>query len=142
MLMKIFRQACARCAHNRWMSSCFRFVVLCVLCVLAVAPWPAWAQSADSANQPPAEACPRFVLQREYGWKIAVPAYAFASYVAISRMSENKHYASDVAFGAAIGIVSARAIRIHRGEHDLAVSPMAAPGGAGVSVAWLPSLKP
>jgi membrane-associated phospholipid phosphatase len=78
------------------------------------------------------------VLQREFGWKIGAPAYALASYVAVSRMSERKHYASDIAFGAAIGIVSARAIRIHRGEHDLAISPIAAPGGAGVNVAWVP----
>jgi membrane-associated phospholipid phosphatase len=78
------------------------------------------------------------VLQREFGWKIGAPAYALATYVAVSRMGERKHYASDVAFGAAIGIVSARAIRIHRGDHDFAISPMAAPGGGGVNVAWVP----
>jgi membrane-associated phospholipid phosphatase len=78
------------------------------------------------------------VLQREFGWKIGAPAYALASYVAVSRMAERKHYASDVVFGAAIGIVSARAIKIHRGEHDFAISPIAAPGGAGVNIAWVP----
>jgi membrane-associated phospholipid phosphatase len=81
------------------------------------------------------------VVQREFGWKVGVPAYALASYVAISRLSENKHYASDVVFGAAIGIVSARAIRFHRSQHDLAVSPLAVPGGAGVSVAWVPKIQ-
>jgi hypothetical protein len=78
------------------------------------------------------------VLQREFGWKVGAPAYALASYVAASRLSENKHFASDVVFGAAIGIVSARAIRFHSHQHDLVVSPMSAPGGGGVNVAWVP----
>jgi membrane-associated phospholipid phosphatase len=73
------------------------------------------------------------VLQREFGWKVGVPAYALASYVAVSRMTENKHYASDIAFGAAIGIVAGRAVKFHTGKHDFALSPMAVPRGAGVS---------
>jgi membrane-associated phospholipid phosphatase len=78
------------------------------------------------------------VLQREFGWKMGVPAYAFASYVALSRLTENKHYASDLAFGAALGIVGGRSIKFHSGRHDLALSPMAVPGGGGMSVAWKP----
>jgi hypothetical protein len=74
------------------------------------------------------------VLQREMGWKVGAAAYAFASYVAVSRMSENKHYASDVAFGAAIGILAGRAVTIHAGHHAFALSPIAAPGGGGVGV--------
>jgi len=31
------------------------------------------------------------VLQRHYGWKAAVPAYAFGSYVALARMAWNRH---------------------------------------------------
>ena len=73
------------------------------------------------------------VLQREFGWKVGAPAYALATYVALSRMTENKHYASDLAFGAAIGIVAGRSVRFHTGNHDFAMSPMAVPRGAGVS---------
>jgi hypothetical protein len=73
------------------------------------------------------------VLQREFGWKVGAPAYALATYVALTRMTENKHYASDVAFGAANGIVAGRAVRFHTGNHDFAISPMAVPHGAGVS---------
>ena len=76
------------------------------------------------------------VLLNRYGWKTGVPAYAVASYVAASRLSENKHFLSDVLFGAIVGISAGRAIRIDRGPSRFEVTPMAAPGlvGARVSV--------
>ena len=76
------------------------------------------------------------VLQRHYGWGVGIPAYAAASYVAASRIQERRHFLSDVVFGAAVGIVSARAVTFGRGDHQLALSPMATPGGAGVSFSW------
>ena len=72
------------------------------------------------------------VLQRHFGWKVGVPAYAFASYVAGSRLQENRHYASDVMVGAALGIVSGRAVTVGRGRATFAVSPFAAHGGGGI----------
>jgi membrane-associated phospholipid phosphatase len=77
------------------------------------------------------------VLQRNFGWKVGMPAYAVASYVAASRIQEKRHFLSDVAFGAAIGIVSGRTVTIGRGESRFALSPMAAPGGGGVSFSWV-----
>ncbi len=77
------------------------------------------------------------VVQRHFGWKFGVPAYALASYVAASRIQEKRHYLSDVAFGAAVGIVVGRTVTVGRGGGKFAVSPMAAPGGAGVSFTWL-----
>ena len=50
------------------------------------------------------------VLERHVNWRLSVPAYAFASYVAMSRLHENKHFASDVAFGAAVGIIAGRTV--------------------------------
>ncbi|MEA3500204.1 MAG: phosphatase PAP2 family protein [Candidatus Marinimicrobia bacterium] len=44
------------------------------------------------------------VFQKWYGYKIGIPAYAMAIITALSRMNDNKHYASDVAFGTALGI--------------------------------------
>jgi membrane-associated phospholipid phosphatase len=78
------------------------------------------------------------VLQRELGWKVGSLAYAGATYVALSRLSENKHYASDVAFGAAIGLLAGRRVTLHRGTHDMTLTPLAVPGGGGVGVAWTP----
>jgi len=63
------------------------------------------------------------VIDHEYGWKAGIPAYAVASYVGVSRLSENSHFASDVAFGAALGIVSARAVTF--GHTRLQLTPIA-----------------
>jgi membrane-associated phospholipid phosphatase len=72
------------------------------------------------------------VMQQHLGWKWAVPTYTLASYVAVSRLHDNRHYASDVAFGAGLGIIIGRSITWH-GRHFYA-SPMLAPKAAGVLV--------
>lgn len=74
------------------------------------------------------------VLQRHYGWKAGVPAYGLAAYVAASRLSENKHYASDVIFGAALGIVAGRAVTFGHGASTFALTPIAVPKGAGIGL--------
>jgi membrane-associated phospholipid phosphatase len=77
------------------------------------------------------------VLQRHFGWKIGVPAYAPASYVGASWIQAKRHYFSDVAFGAALGIVAGRSVTVGRGDGCFAVAPMAAPGGGGVGFTWI-----
>jgi membrane-associated phospholipid phosphatase len=73
------------------------------------------------------------VLQREFGWKAGVPAYAVAAYVAASRVQAKRHYLSDVAFGAALGVLVGRTITIGHGDTRFAVTPTATAGGAGVA---------
>ncbi len=73
------------------------------------------------------------VLHRDLGWKVGLPAYAVATYVAASRVQEKRHFLSDVAFGAALGIVAGRTVTIGRGDARFAVQPTAVPGGGGVS---------
>jgi membrane-associated phospholipid phosphatase len=77
------------------------------------------------------------VLQRHLGWKAGIPAYAAAGYVAASRIQMKRHYLSDVAFGAAIGMMAGRTVTIGRGDARFAVAPAAAPGGVGVNVTWV-----
>jgi membrane-associated phospholipid phosphatase len=77
------------------------------------------------------------VLQRHLGWKAGIPAYGVAAYVAASRIQMKRHYLSDVAFGAAIGMIAGRTVTIGRGDARFAVSPVAAPGGAGVNFTWV-----
>jgi len=77
------------------------------------------------------------VLQRHLGWKAGVPAYAFATYVAASRVQAKRHFLSDVAMGATIGIVAGRSVTLGRGDARFALAPSAVPGGAGVSFTWL-----
>ena len=43
-------------------------------------------------------------IQRRYGWKYGIPAYALAGFTGFSRINADRHYLSDVLVGAAIGI--------------------------------------
>jgi len=76
------------------------------------------------------------VLQQEFGWKVGIPAYAVASYVAASRVQMKRHYLSDVTFGAALGIVAGRTVPIGHGRR-LLVTPMATPSGAAAGFTFL-----
>ena len=75
------------------------------------------------------------VLSRHYGWRVGVPAFGVASYVAASRVVDNSHFLSDVVFGAAIGMTAGRAVTFESGTMEVQVSPMAVPRGFGVMVA-------
>ena len=72
------------------------------------------------------------VLQQHYGWKAGLPSFAAATYTAASRITVNKHWASDVAFGAVVGMVAGRTVTIDLRHTRLAVTPMKVRGGAGV----------
>jgi membrane-associated phospholipid phosphatase len=72
------------------------------------------------------------VLQQHLGWKWAVPTYSIASYVAMSRLHENVHNASDVVFGAAVGVMVGRTVTWH--GRNFYASPMLLPKGSGVIV--------
>jgi len=73
------------------------------------------------------------VLARHYGWKAAVPAYAFGSYVALARMAWNRHHATDVVMGAGLGIASARTVTMNLGgsKFNMGVQPQV--GGASIN---------
>ena len=79
------------------------------------------------------------VLQRDLGWKVGVPAYGLATYVAASRIQDKRHFLSDVTFGAAIGIVAGRSVTVGSGNAKFAIAPSATPGGGGISFTWLGS---
>jgi membrane-associated phospholipid phosphatase len=78
------------------------------------------------------------VLQGRYGWKAGVPAYALASFVGVSRMQANRHFASDVLFGAAIGLTAGRTVTFGHRNARFAIVPTVVPGGLGVAVTKLP----
>ena len=65
------------------------------------------------------------VLQRHFGWKVGIPAYAAGAYVSTSRMSANKHHLSDVIMGAAFGIAAAHTVTVGTSSHrfDMNVGP-------------------
>ncbi|MCC7417542.1 MAG: phosphatase PAP2 family protein [Acidobacteria bacterium] len=77
------------------------------------------------------------VLQRHFGWKAGIPAYAVATFVATSRIEERRHFLSDVAFGAVLGIVAGRTVTVGRGDARFAVAPVATSGGGGIAFTWV-----
>jgi membrane-associated phospholipid phosphatase len=76
-------------------------------------------------------------LERHLGWKGAVPAYIFASYVAISRLPANRHWFSDAVFGSAVGIIAGRTVTRHGKEFPITV----AAGRSGASVMYIRQWK-
>lgn len=73
-------------------------------------------------------------VQRRYGWKWAVPAYAAAVYVGWGRVYAKRHDVWDVLAGAAIGAGSAFAFTTpFVRKHNITLLPFAMPkGGCGV----------
>ena len=69
-------------------------------------------------------------LERHLGWKGAVPAYILASYGAVSRLPDNRHWLSDVVFGSSVGIIAGRTVTRHGRDFPVAVA--AVPGGAAI----------
>lgn len=63
-------------------------------------------------------------IQRRYGWKFGVPAYALATYVGFGRVCARKHLWWDTIAGAAIGTVSALVFTTKFSRtHNLTIAP-------------------
>jgi membrane-associated phospholipid phosphatase len=71
-------------------------------------------------------------LERHLGWRYAAPAYAFASYIAVSRLPANRHWFSDVAFGSAVGIIAGRTVTSYEAS-PFPVAVTYVPGGVAVT---------
>ena len=72
-------------------------------------------------------------IQRRYGWKWGIPAYAIASYVGWSRTYAKKHDWWDVVAGAALGAGSAYIFtRPFATKHNLSISPVASDKHFGI----------
>jgi hypothetical protein len=78
------------------------------------------------------------VVQHYYGWEWGIPAYALAGFVSYSRIESERHYLSDVVFGATVGYISA--ITAIRGtdrsvaQRRLAVVPIIGNQRRGIAV--------
>ncbi|HXI28811.1 MAG TPA: phosphatase PAP2 family protein [Vicinamibacterales bacterium] len=77
------------------------------------------------------------VLEEHYGWKVGLPAFLAATYTSVSRVVEHQHWASDVVFGAAVGMTAGRTVTIRLRETRVSIAPLAVPGGGGVMVTAL-----
>jgi membrane-associated phospholipid phosphatase len=72
------------------------------------------------------------VIERHLGWRNSIVAYAVATYVATSRLHDNRHYLSDVVFGAAVGSIAGRTVTAH-GRDTWTLTPVAVPGGVALA---------
>jgi membrane-associated phospholipid phosphatase len=72
------------------------------------------------------------VLQQHFGWKAGIPAYAAAGFVGWTRVRDRAHWVSDVVFGAAVGLASARAVTRGHQSSSWTVMPVAVADGIGV----------
>jgi len=72
------------------------------------------------------------VLERHLGWRKSLIGYSIASYVAASRLHDNRHYLSDVVFGAAVGSIAGRTV-VHHASDYWAFTPVSVPGG-GIAI--------
>lgn len=73
------------------------------------------------------------VLHQYYGWKAGIPAYAVGSYVALARMSWNKHHATDVVMGAGFGIAAAKTVTMSFGANRFNIGVQPQTGGASLN---------
>ena len=96
----------------------------------------------DNTSFPSGHAADTFAfataLERHMGWRYAVPAYIFSSYVAISRLPADRHWLSDAVFGSAVGIIAGRTVTRHGRDFPVAVT--AVPGGAAIVYVHRPRL--
>ncbi|HKT81506.1 MAG TPA: phosphatase PAP2 family protein [Vicinamibacterales bacterium] len=72
------------------------------------------------------------VLERHLGYRASWPMFLIATYVATSRLHDNRHFLSDVVFGASVGMASGWTVVGRHGRSNYALVPVAVPGGAMV----------
>ena len=73
------------------------------------------------------------VLERHFGYRGSWPALVGASYVAASRLVDNRHFLSDVVFGAALGTTVGWTVVGRHGKPKVALQPIPVRGGMMVA---------
>jgi len=74
------------------------------------------------------------VLERHLGYRASWPALLGASYVAASRLVDNRHFLSDVVFGAALGEAAGWTVVGRHGRSMYALQPLPIDGGMMVAL--------
>jgi len=78
------------------------------------------------------------VLERHFGYRASWPMFAVAGYVAASRLTDNRHYLSDVLFGAALGMASGWTVVGRHGRETFSAYPVVIRGGVALSGSYTP----
>ena len=75
------------------------------------------------------------VLERHFGYRASWPMFLIAGYVSASRITDNRHFMSDVLFGAALGMASGWTVVGRHGRSSYTWMPVKTPGGMAIVVA-------
>jgi hypothetical protein len=81
------------------------------------------------------------VLERHFGGRAAWPTLAAASYVAASRLIDNRHFLSDVMFGASVGLAAGWTVVGRHGRSTFALAPTPVRGGMLVALIKVPAAE-
>ena len=74
------------------------------------------------------------VVERHFGYRMALPTIAIASYVATSRLHDNVHFLSDVLMGSAIGTATGWTVVGRHGRSSYALTPVPIRGGLAMQI--------
>jgi membrane-associated phospholipid phosphatase len=78
------------------------------------------------------------ILERHFGARGAWPTLVGASYVALSRITDNRHFLSDVVFGSALGIATGWTVVGRHGRENYALLPVPVRGGVAITFMRMP----
>ena len=78
------------------------------------------------------------VIERHFGYRGAWPTLVAASYVATSRLVDNRHFLSDVVFGAAVGVATGWTVVGSHGRSTMSLVPIPIRGGVFLAVTRAP----
>jgi membrane-associated phospholipid phosphatase len=74
------------------------------------------------------------VLERHLGYRAALPTLVIASYVATSRLHDNRHFLSDVLFGSSIGMATGWTVVGRHGRNEYTLMPVPVRGGFALAL--------
>lgn len=80
------------------------------------------------------------MIERHFGYRASWPMFLIAGYVSASRLTDNRHYLSDVLFGSALGIASGWTVVGRHGRDTFTMYPVPVRGGVALAGQW--SLSP
>ena len=81
------------------------------------------------------------VVERHFGYRASWPMSVIAGYVAASRLTENRHFASDVIFGSALGMATGWTVVGRHGRESFTLYPVPVKGGVALAGSWTPSAR-
>lgn len=82
------------------------------------------------------------VLERHFGYRASWPMFIVAGYVSASRLTDNRHFLSDVLFGSALGMASGWTVVGRHGRSNFTLIPTPVKGGMAIAGMWSPGAPP